>query len=237
MSDSASDAIPSPTTFEVILDERIIPIPAERRSINSIRCYLEILAMEQQRILITFAVDGEPANSARADGEKFSVTRISAETVDLKDLPVHLLETSLQQTAGARAQVEQAVSLVLINDRHLARELWWNLTRKLKEPLLTLSLVPETIFRPNEAGGASPLQLRRWQLQQLAVIIKEVDAACWVADPLALSNALETRVLPWLESLEELISLWHCTVLAGVRAGRPLTLASAAHQSDRPQGR
>ena len=237
MSDSASDSIPSPATFEVILDGRTIPIPAERRSINAIRCYLEILAMAQQRILITFAVDGEPTKFASADGKKFSVHRISGETVDLKDMPAHLLETSLQQTADARAQVEQAVSLVLINDRHLARVLWWNLTRKLKEPLLTLSIVPETICRPNEAGGASPLQLRRWQLQQLAVIIKEVDAACWAADPMALSNALETRVLPWLESLEELINLWHCTVLAGVRAGRPLTLAAAAHQSDRPTGR
>lgn len=207
------------------MDGRTIPIPAERRSISAIRCYLETLAMEQQRILFTFTVDDAPANFSNSSGKNGTITRIDGGTVDLKDMPVHLLETSLQQAVDARVQVAKAVSLVLINERHLARELWWNLTRKLKEPLLTLSLVPETICRPSAAGGASPLQLRRWQLQQLAVIIKEVDEACWVADPAALSNALETRVLPWLESLEEMINLWHCTVQAGVRAGRPLTVA------------
>lgn len=232
MSEPISQSLPLPESVEVILDGRPIPIPAERRSISAIRCYLETLAMEQQRILFTFTVDGEPAKSANAAGKKGSFTRIEGETVDLKDMPVHLLETSLQQIADARALVERAVSLVLINERPLAREIWWNLTRKLKEPLLTLSLVPETVCRPHGESGASPLQLRRWQLQQLAFIIKDVDAACWVADPAALSNALETRVLPWLESLEELINLWHCTVLAGVRAGRPLT---AVPTSSSPQ--
>lgn len=224
MSAPASNPSPSPATIAVTLDGKSIPVPAERRSINAIRCYLETLAMEQQRILFTFTVDGEPARPAGEDRPQTSFTRIAGETVDLRDMPVHLLETALQQAADARLLVEKAVSLVLINERHLARELWWNLTRKLKEPLLTLSLVPETIGRPN-GGGASPLQLRRWQLQQLAFIIKEVDAVCWGTDASALSNALETRVLPWLESLEELIRLWHSTVLAGVRAGRPLTSA------------
>lgn len=178
--------------------------------------------MEQQRILFTFTVVGGPAPAGGSAAEPGAFTRIEAGTVDLKDMPVHLLETALQQTADVRALVDKAVSLVLINERALARELWWNLTRKLKEPLLTLSLLPETICHPHE-GGASPLQLRRWQLQQLGFIIKDVDATCWVDDPAALSNALETRVLPWLESLAELISLWHATVLAGVRAGRPVT--------------
>ncbi len=224
MSAQAFNHSPSPTTVEVTLDGKIVPVPAERRSINAVRGYLETLAMEQQRIVITFRVDGEEAKPADEERQKQAFTRITAESVDLRDMPVHLLETALQQAADARALVEKAVSLVLINERSHARELWWKLTRNLKEPLLTLSLVPETVCRLNE-GGASPLQLRRWQLQQLAFIIKEVDSAAWATDAAALSNALETRVLPWLESLEELIGLWHATVLAGVRAGRPLTTA------------
>lgn len=222
MSSQAPNPVPLPATVEVTLDGRNVPLPAERRTVNAIRCYLETLAMEQQRILFSFRVDGEPASLNSGPVQPGSFTRIEAGTVDLKDMPVHLLETALQQTADVRALVDKAVSLVLINERTLARELWWNLTRKLKEPLLTLSLLPETICRPNE-GGASPLQLRRWQLQQLALVIKDVDAACWSEDPAVLSNALETRVLPWLESLAELLGLWLATVLAGVRAGRPVT--------------
>jgi len=44
------------------------------------------------------------------------------------------------------------------------------------------------------------------------------DEACDSADTIPLSNALENRVLPWLQSLSELISLWHETVLAGSRS-------------------
>jgi len=54
---------------------------------------------------------------------------------------------------------------------------------------------------------ASLTQLRKWQLEQVAAIIRDVDEACDSADTIPLSNALENRVLPWLQSLSELISL------------------------------
>jgi hypothetical protein len=52
-------------------------------------------------------------------------------------------------------------------------------------------------------------------LEQIAAIIRDVDEACQSEDTIPLSNALENRVLPWLQHLGELISLWHETVLAG----------------------
>ena len=103
----------------------------------------------------------------------------------------------------------------MINDGVVAREVWWEVARKLKEPLLTLSLLPDSVYQP-VAGCASLLQLRKWQLQQLAAIINDVDEACW-STPAALSNALENRVLPWLDKLQQTIFLWHQTVLAGLR--------------------
>jgi len=109
--------------------------------------------------------------------------------------------------------VQTAVTLVLINEGAVAREFWWELARKLKEPLLTLSLVPENVAVPPD-GCVSFLQLRKWQLEQLAMILGEIDQACWCDDTRVLSNALENRVLPWLTHLDDLLQLCHETFLA-----------------------
>ena len=99
----------------------------------------------------------------------------------------------------------------------MAREFWWNLTRQLKQPLLTLTLMPEQLCGYAYAG-VSPTQLRKWQLQQLGMIMKDVDEACWAENPSVLANALENRVLPWLGSLEASLELWLETLLIAPRA-------------------
>jgi hypothetical protein len=106
------------------------------------------------------------------------------------------------------------VTLVLVNNGSMAREFWWSLTHELKAPLLTLCLLPDDICGPAN-GRASLTQLRSWQLQQLGNLIRDVDEACHSEDTILLSDALENRVLPWLQSLHEHISLWHQTVAAG----------------------
>jgi len=211
-------AQPAPKALEVLLDGQPIKLPAERCSISAIRTYLETLAMESERVLCAFSVDGRPEKLSQAclNSEKAAFSRVEGTTVSLAEIPLRMLETALTETAQARIAVQNAVTLVLINDGIVARELWWNLARQLKEPLLTLSLLPETIYQ-SPAGCASLLQMRKWQLQQLAAIMKEVDEACWSADPALLSNALENHVLPWLSKLHQLILLWRETALAGDR--------------------
>lgn len=212
-----SGSVNSPTTrqdIQVTLDGQRVDLPAERRSLNAIRAYLEALAMERQRILCAFSVDGRPANLAQSTASRNGFTRVAAETVDLEDLPRQLIWTALQQTVQAREETLAAVVLVLINEGVVAREFWWKLASELKAPLLTLSLVPESVCGPTH-GSVSLTQLRKWQLQQLASIIRDVDEACWMEDPNYLSNTLENRVLPWLDKLHESLDLWHKTALAG----------------------
>lgn len=200
--------------IQITLDGLPVELPSERKSLTAIRAHLETLALERQRILHTLMVDGQPLNIDQMAGAA-KCSHIAAESIELDEMPLHLLNTAWQQTADAREKITNAVAQVLINDARQARELWWNLASSLKEPLITLSLLPENICGPH--GGVSFTQLRKWQLQQLAGIIHSVDQAGDEADTLMLSNALENRALPWLEKLIELISLWRETVDAQVR--------------------
>ncbi len=208
----------SHSIIEVTLDGLPVELPSECFSLNAIRCFLEMLALKEQRVLHSLSVDGVPVNPALPMVHPGNFFRIEAESLDLEDTSVLLLETALKQVSHTRECIEAAVTLVLINDIRTAREIWWNLAGQLKEPVLTLSLLPDNSCGPTN-GRASLSQLRKWQLQQIAIIIRDVDEACHLEDIIPLSNALENRVLPWLQKLTELINLWCETAKAGSRLG------------------
>lgn len=203
--------------IRVLLDGSPVTVPPERRTPSAIRSYLDTLALQHQRILCSFSIDGKPVAPVQSCTDWEACECIEAETLDLEHLPLQLVRTARQQTAENRTQVQSAIVLVLINEGRVAREFWWELARKLKEPLLTLTLLPENICGPIH-GFASFLQLRKWQLEQLSMVLGDIDEACWREDTRALSNALEHRALPWLDHLDDLLLLCHETFLAGIRA-------------------
>src|ERR1017187_6879627 len=200
----------------VTLDCEAVLLPAGRNSLNAIRSYLETLALAGQRVLTEFAVDGCPVNLSLPLGRQ-AFCRVDAVSIPLDELPLLLLTIAGQQVDRARASVEAALTLVLINHPATARELWWNLACQLQEPVLTLSLMPENLCRL--CCDTSFHQLRRWQLEQIAIIVRKVDCACDAQDNILLSDALEKLVLPWLEKLNEHIQLWREAILAGTRLG------------------
>jgi len=201
---------------EVLLDGESISLPPERRTLAAIRSYLDLLALQNHRILYDLHIDGERAELTGAMHSRESFGRVEAETIDLQQVPLQLIRLSLEQAEQAREKVHAAVVLVLINEGCVARSHWWELAARLKEPLLTLSLLPESACGPAN-GPASMAQLRRWQLEQLGRVLQDVDGACWTEDSAVLSNALENRVLPWLNNLHAMLTLWHDTLIAGAR--------------------
>jgi hypothetical protein len=214
-----SSGLPGPgAEVEILLDGIPVEMPANLCSPNGIRHWLETLALEQQRVLCALIVDGRSADLLEPLNFPKSFSRVEAETVGLDETAVLVLKTAACQVEQARASVEKGLTLVLINGSAVSRELWWELARQLKEPVLTLSLLPENGGVPLY-GSVSLTQLRKWQLEQIAVIIRDVDEASELGNTIHLSNALENRVLPWLEKLYELVLLWHETVLAASRLG------------------
>jgi len=202
----------------ISLDGILVEVPSEHNSLNSIHCHLEMLALEKRRVLCSLNIDGCVASLSLPLPRLIKFSRIEAESIELDENILLLLKTALQQTQSVRDNVEAAVTLVLINDGKVARELWWNLARQIKDPVLTLSLLPDHLCGP-ASGGASLKQLRKWQLEQIAVIIRDVGAVSNTGSPIQISDALENRVLPWLIKMSELIQLWHETALAGSRLG------------------
>jgi hypothetical protein len=209
------DSVPH-SAVEVKLDGLTVEIPAERQTLGGICSYLESVALHQQRILCSLAVDGAPINLTQPPADSTPFGRIDAETMGLSDVPSQLIKAALLQTISLRDRVQSAVGTVLINDRKHALELWWGLSLALKEPLLTLSLLPDVVYNGGE--GQAPLaQLRKWQLEQLGAVIQDVNFACEWDDTTVLSDVLEARVLPWLDKLQSSLNLWHETMLANSR--------------------
>jgi hypothetical protein len=204
--------------IEIFLDGLPVEIPLANHSLNGIHSHLETVSLEQQRVLCALSIDGVPVNLSLPLNTQETFSRIEAESIALEEGEIRLLKQAQQEANHARDCADTALTLVLINDISVARELWWNLARQIKKPILTLSLLPD------EAGGsvtagASSKKVRKWQIEQITMIIREVDLACATGDTIFLSNTLEKRVLPWLCKLQDLIDLWHETALAGSRLG------------------
>jgi len=205
--------------IEVKLDGLSLEIPAERHTLGGICSYLESIALHQQRILCSLAVDGAPINLTQPPDDATPFASIEAETMGLNDVPAQLIKAALAQTISLRDRVQSAVGVVLINERKQALELWWGLSLALKEPLLTLSLLPEAIYKGGE-GQASLTQLRKWQIEQLGAVIQDVNSACEWNNSTVLSDVLETRVLPWLNNLQASLELWFETMLGNSQTMR-----------------
>src|SRR5262249_1927569 len=102
--------------LEVFLDGQKIALPPRHRSLTAIRSYLESIALEQQRFLCSFVVNGKAlaAGECLETGRRF--TRVEGKTIDLACVPLQIIGTARQQIARTRARVFSGVTLVLIND-------------------------------------------------------------------------------------------------------------------------
>src|SRR5437899_305560 len=162
--------------LEVLLDGSAVELPEGAHSLSAIRSYLETLTLQRQRVLCSFCVDGVAI--PRPDAwQPSTFSRIEAETFDLDEVPLRLLRVAAEQARHAQTLLQSAISLVRASEGQLAREFWWNLARDLKQPLLTMALLPDPLTGYSY-GGASVSQLRKWQLEQLGMILGAVDEAC-----------------------------------------------------------
>src|SRR5450756_1715798 len=124
MKDGSSGAQRENDDIAIFLDGLPVDVPTGRSTPNAIRCYLETLALENQRVLCALHIDGYPTNLALPLPRFGKFSRIEAESVALDESILLLLKTAFQQVNHARECVECRLTLVLINNAPVARELW-----------------------------------------------------------------------------------------------------------------
>ena len=90
---------------EVRLDGLPIQVPSERCSLVAIRSYVETLAMEHQRIVCAFSVDGERASLAQPLTNRKTFRRVDAKTIELDQMPLQFLEAALHATPSLPVSV------------------------------------------------------------------------------------------------------------------------------------
>jgi hypothetical protein len=200
---------------KVWLDGSTVQVPKQRQSLAAIRTFLERLAMQKRRVLSSVNVENVTDEHSNSDALPHGNTRIVAESISLDRLPLSVVERAQKQATEAFSRVESAVVLMTINTGQRANEMWWNIAHTLNRPVVTLALLSEASLKLPPAS-MNVLQVRNWQLEQLACLIAEVDQVAALEDPLALSEALEERVLSWLDNLIGGLELLHFSLLTGL---------------------
>jgi len=194
---------PFPTS--VSLDGEMIPLlPWERSSLRNIRRALETLALRRQRVLMAFTVDGKSLSLQRSLEEISEYKVVVGRTAGIDFLGVELLSAARQQAQDLLERVRQISLLVLINKPRKGGELWLDLQPDLREPLLTLSFLPE--ITQISAEGLPVLTPSLIALtEELAGLSRRMDALTSLeCDVLTLSEGFEL-VLSWLNNLMEAI--------------------------------
>lgn len=191
----------TPKQVCVTLDSQPVVLPLQLAgSLPAIRAHLEALALSQQRILHVLVVDGVSLNLQKPAWPLQTFHQIAAASISFPKLRFQLVRLAREQVGQLRARAEAAVLPVLINDWHAVHRIWWNLLPDLKEPLVTLSFLPEPGY-PAAPLFSTPTAECARQAEELGHIQQEVAAGFASRDAVAISDTLEQRLLPWLDRL------------------------------------
>jgi len=195
----------------VLLDGKPVALAGQNASsLTAVRAHLEILALCQQRILFSLTVDGMALNLGDTSLPSRRFKRVVASTISFDQLRFQLLRAARKQVEHLKSRVEGAVLLALINDWPVVQRCWWDLLPDLKEPLVTLSFCTELFPQPPPL----PLSVFRGRVieaEHLGRLLSELESICEQRDGASFSDALEQRLLPWLEQLDDSLARFNET--------------------------
>jgi hypothetical protein len=185
----------------VFLDGKSIRLPAAAlNSLETVRTYLELTAMRQDRILLAFTVDGKMMNIRQPFFAETGFQQIRAHTISFGELGLQLAGAAKEQAQKLQAQAEACVSVVLINPWHNAHRLMQELQTELRMLIILICFLNELC-----APGLIPLRVNDRpfgrHMERLGAIRGRLEAIGAQQDTLQLSDELEHNLAPWLEQL------------------------------------
>lgn len=186
----------------VTLDGEVVSLSlGERISLSAIRRSLENLALRRQRVLMAFTVDDMPLSLHRTLVDIQNFQRVAGRTASIEFLGLELLATTRRHLTELIERTQQSSLLALINKPAVARQLWLELQPDLREPLLTLSFLPE-ISQVRHDGVPALTPPLPQLAEELTGISRHMEWLTQSAeDPQALSDGFDLTN-NWLENLE-----------------------------------
>jgi len=137
---------------QVMLDGELVALPLhDRKSLRTIRQALESEALKRERVLVSLLVDGVPVSLQSVPAEVADFRFVAGRTVSIDFLGLELLVAARRQVMDLIERARLSALQVLINPPAGGRRLWQKLRLDLREPLLTLSFLPE-IGQVSSAG-------------------------------------------------------------------------------------
>ena len=185
----------------VTLDGKTLEVPQHvQDSLPAIRSYLELMALEQQRVVSVLSVDGQLVNLQCPRLEPAHFHRIQAQTISFTDLSRQLIATAHAQVRLLQTRVEAAAMQVLINDWPAVNRLWQEWVPEFMSPVLIIKSLRELCGVRLDELSIEDQQLSD-HLAQFSPMWEHIERIFEQQDTIELSNALEQRLGPWLDRL------------------------------------
>ena len=198
----------APTAVVVTLDDCLVEVPpAIASSLTDVCELLERVALRSGRVLANVMVDGTNRETTESFSQTKSFRCVEAKTVSLHTFAGAVTERISTRLNNMSAKVEQAVLLVLINNREFARAAWQNWLGELRAILIEFNFLEELGESPLSRASVDRHTLAR-HLEALHVInalagVLLTDEFCpWDAgQAAAFSTVCERHFLLWLNRL------------------------------------
>jgi hypothetical protein len=205
----ANNKQPAIPRVVVTLDGRAVELTHQQgRSLQAIRTHLETAALKRHRVLFSLTVNGVPVSLGESMSPFKTFHKIVARTIGFNQLSLQLVAVAADQVNTLHERVQRMALQVMINEWHKAEEMWWDLMPDLKDPLMTLSFIPQAIEMMPNGEEISAKAIKKFT-HDLVVILEEIDRIIARQELLEFSNALENDLLPWLRGLGHCLYRFH----------------------------
>lgn len=178
------------------------------RSLRAIRAHLEAIALKKHRVLFSLTVNGAPVSLVDSMSPFKTFQKVVARTIGFNQLSFQLVGVAADQVNSLHDRVERLALQVMINDWPKAEAMWWDLLPDLKDPLLTMTFIPQVVEMLPFGEEIGPKAIKRFS-DGLVLILQKIELILDRQELLELSNALENDLLPWLRGLGHCLYRFH----------------------------
>ncbi|HOW64081.1 MAG TPA: hypothetical protein P5186_12380 [Candidatus Paceibacterota bacterium] len=196
------DSLQKKSPVRILLDGQAVSFDRKvTESLAAIRTQLELAALRKERVLSVLRVDGVEVSLIHPPVLHHGFKTVEAESISLLDYSRILLRRVQDQVHLIRRRLEALVLLVLINDSRTIDWLWRGLLSDLQVPLIKLGFLQEFFSAPNDQLEME-LRVLNSHWQEFRLLWQRLEGVYALRDNLALSDALEHDLLPWVMRLQ-----------------------------------